>query len=284
MRQLDRHGDGIPLAGGPLQHAWPRGLRLRHLCALQRRRSDGGRCHRSGLHRRTPRSRESLLDLRRQLDHDRRRDSSRLQRERGEEVRRVGLACRACRRRQRHREPEAGPAGFQTGTAEAYACDRQKRDRLRCTQEGRLARIPRGAPGAGGDQGGQGRLRLADRRTVPRAPGGARAFCPNDGGSRPKGPRIVAPDGGRSGNFERRSGRRIIRLPLRQAASGLGVGYPLFSGRRQGACQPRVERQGDPGSERCDPLVPRWLGRPGPFDDDPRARGRRLRAWFLLGP
>ena len=81
----------VPLAGRPLQPARLRAVRFQRLRPVQRRRFDGRRPQRSGLDGRPSEALESLLDLRRQPHHDRRRHVAGLQRRRGHAVRRLRL-------------------------------------------------------------------------------------------------------------------------------------------------------------------------------------------------
>ncbi len=63
LRQQRRHGHGRAVARGAVQPAGPHAVRLRRLCHLQRRRSDGRRFGRSGVPGRAPEAVEPLLDL-----------------------------------------------------------------------------------------------------------------------------------------------------------------------------------------------------------------------------
>ena len=104
---------GRPVAGGDLQQAGLRPVRLRRLRHLRRRRHDGGRLRRGRVARRAPEALQPLLDLRRQPDHDRGQHRPGLHRGRRQAVRRLRLARPPGRRRQRHRRARQRARGVQ---------------------------------------------------------------------------------------------------------------------------------------------------------------------------
>ena len=113
-RDLGRHGDGLEVAGGALQPARLRALRLRHLRDLRRRRPDGGGLARGGLVRRPPAARQPLLDLRQQPHLDRRPHPDHARRRRRRALPGLRVERDPGRRRQRlhrdHRAPST-PSG-----------------------------------------------------------------------------------------------------------------------------------------------------------------------------
>ena len=166
--------------GRALQPARLRAVRLQHLRPLQRRRSDGRRRRRGRLDRRASQARQSLLDLRRQHDHDRRQHRSGVQRRRRPAFRRLRLERAESGRRERSAEPPRGRRKIPENDRPAHADHRPQRDRLRLAEQGQHPRRARRAAGRRGNQAHQGGLRLAGKRIVPRAGRSAQAFRGRD--------------------------------------------------------------------------------------------------------
>ncbi len=176
LRHERRYGDRGPMACPTLQPPEPRDVRLRRLCAVRRRRYDGGRVQRSGLDCRSPDAREPLLDLRQQPGDHRGPHEFCLQRGRRRPFPRLRLERAAGRRRERHGTPRGRNRGLpaRQGRADAHHC--RKPYRLWRPAQARYQRRPWRAARRGGDPPGQAQLRLARGRQISRAERCARAF------------------------------------------------------------------------------------------------------------
>ena len=286
-RQQRRHGDRRALAGGALQPARVRAVRLQRLRAVQRRRHDGGRVRRGRVARRPPQALEPVLDLRRQPAS---RSKARTDLAFSEDV-----GSRAS-------PPTAGrfttwPTPT-TATRSRAALDSFRQTDDRPTLIVVRSHIGYGAPHkqdtreAHGEPLGeeevaprQAQLRLARGRASSSSPtastsASATVSAAAAGSCARRGRRLA----GALPERARRSRRRARPDAAARAARGLGPGRSRASRRRQGHGQPRQLGQGAERHCAARAVADRRLGGPGALDQDAadlrggrRLRGRQLR-------
>ena len=162
-RRRGRRFGGIRIADGRVTRGGSRSARSTFRLRVRRRRGSDGRCGLGGRFlRRHPRPRQSHLPLRRQLDHDRRRDPDHLPRERARALPRLRLARHRRGRRPGSQRPRAGardrsPRDRSSDTDRPEDPDRTRRPEFRGQEQG-----PRRSPRRRRDEARQGAGRLAD--------------------------------------------------------------------------------------------------------------------------
>ena len=172
VRERGRDGDRGALARRHLQSARAGHRRPPDLRHRERRRPDGGRRLGSGVARRRPPSRPADRALRREPHHPLRHDQRHLLRRRRGALRGLRLAG-AGRRRDGRGRGRRGAHGSPRRRTSALSDRGAHAHRIREPEQARHVRGPRRAARQGRGPADQASVRLAGRRRVPGAGGGA---------------------------------------------------------------------------------------------------------------